>query len=221
MDRNFTAVAMAAGIVFGLGGCASPPPSVGYELPVQEVYKRLLKADMNGFRMARQCGILIHFELQAVTDKEIGWRVTSSGREMLWFKIKLIPEGPNRTRTEVEVAPDPKGGEKYDGDYFYMHPAIHQPLRPAVKELVDSAIEGRSFDVWKIPPPINTNDNVCSVQRGSLEQGRPFHVDDGPRDGPGESQKRQDEPNRSGIGSGRSVQDDDLAEDGWGNGKSD
>jgi hypothetical protein len=217
---------LLVGFTLAVTGCSSGPDAAVYNLPVQEVYERLLEADMTGFRTARQCGILIHFEQQIVTNREVGWRVTSSGREMLWFKIKLIPDGPNRTRTEVEVSPDPKGGEKYDGDYFYIHPAIHQPLRPAVKELVDAAIERRAYDVWKIPEPINTNDDVCSVQRGAIEgMGTPFHVDDQPGDGPGESQRRKSSPASSfseSSSSGSSGSDTSRPADaGWGDGSSD
>lgn len=204
-----------AGLVLTAPGCSSKPPEPAYDLPVHELYQRLQKADLDGFKIARQCGILIHFDLRYVEDQEIGWRVTSSGREMVTFKIVLTPDGPNRTRTRIEVSADPKGGEKYDGDYFYMHPALHQPLRPAVQELINAAVARRPYNVWKIPEPINTNDDVCSVQRGSLEQGTPFHVDDGPTDGPGESQKRNEQPPSSPAEAPEEL----PADAGWGGGK--
>ncbi len=204
-----------ASLVLTAPGCSSKPPEPAYDLPVHELYQRLQKADLDGFKLARQCGLLIHFGLHYVDDQEIGWRVTSSGREMVTFKIILTPDGPGRTRTRIEVSADPKGGEKYDGDYFEMHPALHQPLRPAVQELINAAVEKRPYNVWKIPEPINTNDDVCSVQRGSLEQGTPFHVDDKPGDMPGESQKRNDQaaPRTA------EAPDETPAEAGWGGGE--
>lgn len=204
-------------------GCSTQSqPESSYALPVHEVYSRLLKADMNGFKVARQCGLLIHFKQSSVIDHQVSWQVTSSGRPIVTFTVTLIPAGPDLTRTKIEVSPDPRGGEMYDGDTFYPHPAIHQPLRPAVKELVDAAVQLRPYDVWKIPEPINTNDDVCSVQRGAIEGlGTPFHIDDKPGDYPGASQRRNSAPRSAAEDNSSSSGGQSPAEAGWGESKTD
>ena len=152
-----------------------------YDLPLQEAYTRLTHADVDGFRFTQQCGVLIHFKPIKVPDNSVEWRVQSSGYNVLSFTVHLAALGPSRTRAAIEVPADSRGGEAYDGDKFYPHPAINQPLRPAVQELIDAAMEMRSFDVGRIPEPRN-HDRICQIQRGALERGTPFRVDDHPND---------------------------------------
>lgn len=162
-----------------LAGCGGPEPGV-YPVPVAEALQRLKKADVDGFRSARQCGILIHFSAGSPRDNAITWRVTSSGTEMLRFTVKLTPEGDG-TRALIEVPAEPKGGEMYDGNQFYPRPALHQPLRPAVQEMIDAAMEQRPFDVMRIPDNLrgSPNNGPCQVQRAGLESGSVrFRVDD-------------------------------------------
>jgi hypothetical protein len=75
------------------------------------------------------------------------------------------------------MPPGDKGGEAYDGSQFYVRPAFNQPLRPAVEEQVAAILESRAFDVRRVGPG---TDKVCLVQRGGLESGRVFRVDDVP-----------------------------------------
>lgn len=160
-------------------GCGKAEPGV-YELPLTEAYARLTEADIDGFRLARQCGILIHFQSSGEKDESMTWRITSSGRPLLRFTVGLAAEGPDRTRAIIEVPADPAGGEPYDGTKHYPRPAINQPLRPAVQELIDAAMADRPYDVQRIPQPRNM-DRVCSIQRGGLESGSfRFGVDDKP-----------------------------------------
>jgi len=157
-----------------LAGCGSEPGT--YDVPLTEALARLEKADIDGFRMARQCGILIHFSKSPAKDNAITWAVTSSGQEMLRFTVKLVAEGEG-TRAEIDVPADPKGGEMYGGNQFYPRPALNQPLRPAIRELVDAAMAQRPFN----GSGLGNSDDVCDVQRAGLESGSfTFGVNDKP-----------------------------------------
>ena len=171
--RTFACAALMAAALTGCGG-EQRQPGV-YALPPQEAFARLEEADIEGFRARRQCGILIHFTRSADADS-ITWRVTSSGRPVARFTVRLAPEGQG-TRTTIEVPEAPEGGEIYDGNKQLPRPALQQPLRPAVQELIDAAMEQRAFDVMRMPEPRNM-DGVCSLQKGGLQHGRPFAVDD-------------------------------------------
>ncbi len=161
-------------------GCNHKLEQGVYNIPLAEAYDRLAAADIDGFRLARQCGILIHFEQSGQKNEAVTWRVTSSGQPMLRFTVRLTALDPAKTRATIEVPPDPAGGEPYDGTKSYPRPAINQPLRPAVQELIDAAMADRPYDVERIPQPRNL-DKVCSVQRSGLESGSlRFRVDDRP-----------------------------------------
>ncbi|WP_336979363.1 hypothetical protein [Altererythrobacter fulvus] len=174
-------LAFTIAIASMLAGCGGAEPGV-YAVPLAEALQRLKKADVDGFRSARQCGILIHFASDSPKDDAITWRVSSSGREVLRFTVRLTAEGDG-TRAQIEVPAEAKGGEMYDGSQFYPRPALHQPLRPAVQELIDAAMEQRPFDVMRIPDDKRSspNDGPCEVQRAGLEQGSSrFGLDDKP-----------------------------------------
>lgn len=165
------------GLASLLAACGSEPGV--YDIPLPEALARLEHADTDGFRAARQCGILIHFSASQPRDNAITWRVTSSGREVLRFTVRLTAEGDG-TRAAIEVPADPNGGEMYDGDKTYPRPAVNQPLRPAVQELIDAAMEQRPYDIARLPGRTNA-DGVCNVQRAGLESGSVrFTVDDVP-----------------------------------------
>lgn len=176
MLKPIHSIGLALLLLAGCGGGGKPGV---YEIPVAEAYSRLEKADINGFRSARQCGILVHMRPQKKQGEAITWHVTSSGQEVLRFTVTLVSEGEG-TRAEIDVPADPKGGEMYDGTKEYFRPAFNQPLRPAIRELIDAAMEQRPYDGRRIPQPRNT-DKVCSVQRSGLESGSfVFGVDDRP-----------------------------------------
>ena len=169
--------AISTAILSLLAACGSEPGV--YDIPLPEALGRLEQADTDGFRAARQCGILIHLSASGPRDNAITWRVTSSGSEVLRFTVRLTAEGDG-TRAAIEVPEDPKGGEMYDGRKTYPRPAVNQPLRPAIQELVDAAMERRPYDVMRLPEPRNT-DRVCGIQRAGLESGSfRFGVDDKP-----------------------------------------
>ena len=171
------------GIAFTLASCNSPAPWGHYALPIDEARARLLKADIIGFRNARQCGYLIHFALNTPDAQTVGWFVTSAYKPVAQFFVKLTPtEDGVQARLDIPAAP--KGGEIYDGHQVYDYPVFMQPLRPALHELVDSAMEQRPYDWERIPrDELNVGPdplNSCSGGRASLERGHPWSMNDPP-----------------------------------------
>ena len=66
----------------------------------------------------------------------------------------------------------------YDSKVRYRHPGLRQPLRPALQELVDSAMEQRSFDFNRIEGELSV-DGVCNSEHDRLASGRAtFRIDD-------------------------------------------
>jgi hypothetical protein len=160
-----------------LAGCGGRESGV-YEISAHDAYERLLHSALPDLVMARQCGILIHPRAEGMADRSVTWRIYSSGREMVNFTATLTPLDAGRTRAEVSVGRNADGHEAYDGSLFYTRPAFNQPLRPAVEEQVAALLEGRSFDVGRVP---RGTDSVCDVQRAGLEEGSErFSVTDRP-----------------------------------------
>lgn len=156
-----------------VGACSRPP--LTYDLSPQEAYARLERADIAGFRFARQCGILIHLTAQKEPGAAITWHVTSSGRPVARFTVRLEPAAGG-TRAVIAIPAAPDGGEIYDGNKTYPRPALNQPLRPAIAELVEAAMARRAYDGTRL----GRTDRVCSIQRAGLESGIRFSVDDDP-----------------------------------------
>jgi hypothetical protein len=170
------AVLIVLALSAALAGCGRE--SGVYEISAHDAYQRLIRSELPDLVMARQCGILIHPRAEGVADRSVTWRVYSSGREMVNFTATLTPLGAGRTRAEVSIGRNAHGHEAYDGSLFYTRPAFNQPLRPAVEEQVAALLEGRSFDVSRVP---RGTDSVCDVQRGGLEEGvQRFSVTDRP-----------------------------------------
>lgn len=174
--KTYRALALAISAAALLQGCGGEEKQVGvYALAPQDVLTRLENADIDGFRARRQCGILIHIARESTNDS-VTWRVNSEGRPVARFTVRLTPEGQG-TRTTIEVPEAPDGGEIYDGTKKHTRPALQQPLRPAVQELIDSAIEGRAFDVMRMPEPRNLDD-ICKLQKAGLQHGTTFGIND-------------------------------------------
>lgn len=172
-------------LVFGFAtGCSEPPGQ--YKMSAKDAQQRLLKADFKDFMRNRLCGVLIHIKNHGVEGKSVTWRITSSGREMLYFTAALTSVSADRTKVEVVVSKEDNGREAYDGTQFYRRPAVLQPVRPAIEEKIASVLEDRPFDAARLRATSSANgtfssttrDTVCNVQRGSLEEGQPFSVDD-------------------------------------------
>ncbi len=156
-------------------GCSRAPGV--YDVTVHEAYARLAENPLADFSFARQCGILIHLIPTGVPDQSVTWTVYSSGEEMLNFTARLTPVGSSRTKVDIDVSKDSDGTEAYAGKDFYPRPALSQPLRPALEEAIGAVLEGRKFDAKRIPKP-DKSDDVCGIQRGGLELGHRFSVDD-------------------------------------------
>ena len=174
---RYGSVALLA--AFALAGCGKKEarqPGV-YDLGIGEAYRRLYADRLPDMVFAKQCGILIHVTPQGVPGQQVTWLVESSGQEVVHFTAVLTAIGDKQTKVEIKIPPAPDGGEVYDGSKFYPRPAFNQPLRPAVEEQVAAILEGRKFDVSRVGPG---TDKVCDVQRGGLESGLHFRVDDRP-----------------------------------------
>ena len=160
--------------------CACKPAAVAptpgfYALPLEVAMDRLRHADIEGFRNARQCGLLIHFHATETAGTAIAWDVESNGMPMLSFTVQLASSGTG-TQSTIVVPPGRDGkGEEYDGKQSYPQPAVMQPLRPAVQELVDAAMEQRAYDWHRLPPPLNigpdNTEGICSSEKQNLEAG--------------------------------------------------
>ncbi len=160
-----------------LVGCKQARPPGVYDVPVGVAYQRLSTDQLPDMVYAKQCGILIHVMPEGVADQQVTWRVYSSDQEVVQFTATLTPVSATQTKVDIKIPADPAGGEVYDGKKFYTRPAFNQPLRPAVQEQVAAILEGRKFDVSHVGPG---TDSVCNVQRGGLESGLHFRVDDPP-----------------------------------------
>ena len=167
------------GFALAVAGCK--PSEKTYPVSLAEGLARLDKADVIGFRNARQCGLLIHFEKRTPVDNSVTWQVRSKGKLLASFSVSLSQAG-NGTQATIVVPKAADGGEIYDGKQHYSHPALMQPLRPAVQELIDAAMEKRPFDWHRLPDPLNVgpNDSMtnCGMGRESLQRGIPVELTD-------------------------------------------
>lgn len=167
------------GVALAVAGCE--PSQKTYPVSLAEGLARLDKADVIGFRNARQCGLLIHFKKFGPVDNTVAWQVQSKGRLVASFSVSLSQAG-NGTQATIVVPKAADGGEIYDGKQHYSHPALMQPLRPAVQELIDAAMEKRPFDWHRLPAPINVgpNDSMtnCGMGQQSLQRGIPVELSD-------------------------------------------
>jgi hypothetical protein len=179
--RTLSALVCAA---LAIAACSrAPAPKGQYPVSPKEALHRLESADIIGFRNARQCGMLIHFTPIYPDDGSFGWSVTTSGEEVAKFTVSLAQAG-NGTAATINVPAEPKGGEMYDGMQEYDHPALMQPLRPAVQELIDSAIERRPYDWQRIQGTLNAGPNEtasrCGNGHDNLKRGRVWRLEDPP-----------------------------------------
>jgi hypothetical protein len=173
------AIAGLAGLAF-LSGCGEPPGQVA--LSAHDAYERLAKGDLKDFIFERQCGILVHVKTDARPDRSVTWHILSSGRVMLSFTATLAPVNDRRTKVEIAVSREPDGSEAYDGTKSYVRPALKQPLRPAIEELVAALLKGRAFDAKRLQDKNDIHINhICNLQRGGVEAGiARFSINDEP-----------------------------------------
>jgi hypothetical protein len=148
-----------------------------YDIPPATAFARLQQADLTGFRDARQCGMLIYFSEKDDGSQLVTWTATSSDIRVVMFRFRVAPSQQGSI-ISIEVPRGPNGAEIYDGHQKYTHPALMQPLRPALRELVDAATEQRPYDWHRIPDPLNT-DGLCGSLRQNFEaSGQPYRIDD-------------------------------------------
>jgi hypothetical protein len=176
--RIGTACALV-GVALAVADCK--PSQTTYPVSLAEGLTRLANADVIGFRNARQCGLLIHIDKLMPVDNLVTWQVRSKRRLVASFSASLS-QTENGTQATIVVPKADDGGEIYDGKQHYSHPALMQPLRPAVQELIDAAMEQRPFDWHRLPDPLNVapNDslNNCSMGQQSLARGIPVELSD-------------------------------------------
>jgi hypothetical protein len=160
--------------------CCKPSQKT-YSVTLAEGLARLDNADLIGFRNARQCGLLIHFEKLLPVGNVVTWEVRSKKQLVASFSVSLS-QTENGTQATIIVPLAADGGEIYDGKQHYSHPALMQPLRPSVQEMIDAAMEERPFDWRRLPDPISVgpNDSMtnCGMGQQSLQRGIPVELSD-------------------------------------------
>ena len=163
--------------LLALGACQGHPNELYYKIAPGEAFSRLLRADIIGFRDARQCGMLIYFSTGLTAPDAVTWNVTSSDVLVARFTLRVVPENDGSV-IAIELPKGPNGAEIYDGNQHYTHPALMQPMRPALRELVDSAMAGRPYEWRRIDDPLNT-DGLCGSLRDNFQaSGKPYELND-------------------------------------------
>ena len=170
--------ALTVASLLTLGACQGHPDELYYKLAPSEALGRLLRADIVGFRDARQCGMLIYFGEPATSPGAVTWDVTSSNVRVARFTLRVVPKDDGSV-IAIELPKGPNGAEIYDGKQTYTHPAMMQPVRPALRELVDSAMAGRPYDWHRIPEGQLNTDAFCGSLRDNFQaSGRPYELGD-------------------------------------------
>lgn len=161
-----------------LVGCSEGADEPYYDIAPDDAFARLIKADITGFRDARQCGMLIYFEPKVYdATRTIIWEVTSGETTVARFGLHVIAKG-NGSVIEMQIPKAPDGKEIYDGTQKYSHPAFLQPLRPTLRELVDAAMEQRPYD-WHRLPEMAVDYTICaSMRQNFIASGQPYKIDD-------------------------------------------
>ncbi len=153
------------------------PDELYYKVAPSEALSRLLRADIVGFRDARQCGMLVYFAAGLTAPDAVTWNATSSDVPMARFTLRVVPKDDGSV-IAIELPKGPNGAEIYNGNQQYTHPALMQPMRPALDELVDSAMTGRPYDWHRIKGTLNT-DGLCASERDNFQaSGKPYELND-------------------------------------------
>jgi hypothetical protein len=145
MRAIWTATAVIVSGVL-LASCRSNTSEIKeYLLSLEEAARRLDNADNDGFRYHRHCGVLFDFGSHRNEDNSVTWTARANRRNIFSFSVTVVPSAEGIT-TKVNVDLDESGREFYDGNQKYNHPLMPQPIRPAIAELIDSALNQRPFD---------------------------------------------------------------------------
>jgi len=167
-----------------LTGCKSEPQVKEYPFSVAEAMSRLDHSDSGGFRYARHCGVLFSFGSVKSDDHTVTWTARANRKAVLTFNV-VVAESPKGATLKLNVPLEPNGREIYDGTQKYNHPIVRQPIRPAITELVESAMEKRSFDNERVEEEGRYIDRspsgqACSEDAQILAQGFAADYDDPP-----------------------------------------
>ena len=167
-----------------LTGCNSEPQVKEYPFSVAEAVRRLDNSDSGGFRYARHCGVLFSFGSLKSDDHTVTWTARANGKAVLTFNV-VVAESPKGVTLKLNVPLEPNGHESYDGTQNYNHPIVSQPIRPAIAELIDSAMEKRSFDNERVEEKARYIDRSpsgesCSYDKQILARGLAADYDDPP-----------------------------------------
>ena len=164
--------------LFALSGCSeTPKPVQSFAIPPAEAFARLRGADMTGFRNGSTCGMLVQFTPHEQAPGAIRWTATSGGLRVAEFTVRLIPAGSG-TEARIEVGKGPDGKEMYDGHNDYSHPAMIQPIRPNIVELINAAMEKRAFDVHRVVDPAKPDSLCISLGINFEASGEAYRIDD-------------------------------------------
>jgi len=169
---------------FALSGCKDQIKE--YPLSVAEALNRLDHADNEGFRYHRHCGVLFKVGSNQSNDHSVTWTARANRKDVLSFIVSVSPS-PHGVTTKISVPLAANGREMYDGTQKYNHPIVVQPIRPAIVELIDAAMEKRSFDNERIPEKDryryrdrSPSGAACSEDSQILDQGFAAEYDDPP-----------------------------------------
>jgi hypothetical protein len=177
---------IAAALVCGgtaLAGCREQKLVIReYPVAIAEAMRRLDDADNAGFRYHRHCGVLFDFGSFQSDDHTVTWTARTAGKDVLSFTVSVLAS-PKGVTTTVSVERADNGREMYDGTQSYNHPILRQPLRPAVTELINAAMEKRPFDHLRIPVKDRYMDTspsrqACSEDTQIMAQGFPANYFD-------------------------------------------
>ena len=167
-----------------LTGCKSEPQVKEYPFGVAEAVQRLDNSDSAGFRYARHCGVLFSFGSVKSDDHMVTWTARADRKVVLTFNV-VVAESPKGVTLKLSVPLERNGREIYDGTQNYNHPILRQPIRPAIAELIESAMEKRKFDNERVEKEWRYLDrspsgSACSEDAQILARGFAAYYDDPP-----------------------------------------
>jgi hypothetical protein len=165
-----------------LTGCKSEVKE--YPFGVAEAVRRLNNSDSAGFRYARHCGVLFNFGSHESDGHTVTWTAQANRKDVLTFNV-VVAESPKGVTLKLNIPLERNGREMYDGTQNYNHPVLRQPIRPAIAELIESAMEKRTFNNERVEEDVRYLDrspsgHACSEDAQILAQGFPASYDDPP-----------------------------------------
>ncbi len=162
-----------------------------YPLPIHEAWLRLAQGSIASFLHARQCGLLVHAHVSAVTDNTVTWSITSETVEQVRFTATLTADGPDATHVTLAIADREKTVQMLNASRpsapsypVAMQPALKPPLRPYFAEAMNAMLDGRAFEASRVTQPVPLDEgasdtaNLCAFQRNELATGLHYSIHD-------------------------------------------